>query len=235
MGGHVVRIVKASPDLSLVGAVDQSRHESIGQDAGEYHGFRSAGVTVQHTLSGRDPGGVIIDFSLAGGTAAAALWAQKNNWNLVSGTTAQSPEDFEALTLAERSVAVLTAPNFSLGIQLVQQFAEIASRILPEDFEVTIVESHHRAKRDRPSGTAKSLEKTVMNTSPCARPIDVSSLRAGSIIGEHELRFISPYEDILISHKALSRSLFAQGAVRCVRWIHQRVPGRYAMKDVLGL
>ncbi|MBN1357063.1 4-hydroxy-tetrahydrodipicolinate reductase [bacterium] len=233
MGKHVISAVQAQPDMKLAGAVESADHPAIGRDAGEFHGLKPAGVLIGRYPETGESDGVVIDFSLPGGPEAAASWAQTNRWNFISGTTALSGSDQEAIRKAAGHVAVLTSSNFSLGIQLLLMFAFQAAKILPEEFDVTVIESHHKAKRDRPSGTAKSILQAVALNSPSARWTDVAALRAGNIIGEHELRLVSDYETISVSHHALTRDVFARGAVKCARWIHGRPCGLYEMKDMI--
>lgn len=235
MGKHTIQIIAESNDMAIDSAVELPNHPAIGQDIGLYHdigALQTMTTTEPKTSKNR---GVVLDFSLSGGPEQAAAWCADHKWNLVTGTTALSETDKKALQSASKKVAILTAPNFSLGIQLTLAFAAEASGLLPDDFEVTINETHHKRKKDRPSGTAKAIQETVKKYSNSNRQIDVSSLRIDDITGEHELRFVSAYEDITISHRALSRKLFATGAIKCVRWLANQPSGLYSMKDMLGL
>jgi len=233
MGRQALQVITREPDLALTGAVEMDGHQAIGQDIGEYHGLGRMNIITTTDLDISGKTGVVLDFSLTGGPGQASDWCALNGWNLVTGTTALSKNDHQSLQAAAQKIAIMAAPNFSLGIQLVLASAAKASSLLPDDFEVTIHETHHSRKKDKPSGTAKAIKQAVNNHSKHTRKIDISSLRINDIIGEHELRFISPYEDITITHRALSRRLFIMGAIKCIRWITDRPPGLYSMKDAL--
>ncbi len=179
--------------------------------------------------------GVVLDLSLPGGTAEAIHWAEEHGWALVSGTTGLSPDEIDEIESASKSIPVLHAPNFSIGIQLLFDLVSRSARALPEEFHVSITEWHHHAKVDRPSGTAREFEHLITKNSPVARTMDSAALRISNITGEHCIRFRSNTEEIVFSHVALDRDVFAVGALQAVRWIFKQGPGSYAMTDVLDL
>jgi 4-hydroxy-tetrahydrodipicolinate reductase len=235
MGARAFDAISASPDLLVAGAVERDGHPALGEDLGTYHRSDPIGILIQtHPGSCREPG-VVLDFSLPGGVTAAAFWAAEHDWNIVSGTTGHNTADKAALAQAGSLTAVLTAPNFSIGILLLLNLVEKASKVLPDNFDVSICETHHSAKRDRPSGTAKAFQDAITGSSPRSRNIDVASLRIGKIVGEHVVRFVSPCENIEFIHHAQTRDVFVEGALQAVRWIRGKPAGMYSMKDVLGL
>ena len=196
---------------------------------------------------------VVIDVTAPAATTAVARLCSENQKPLIVGTTGHNPEQIEALHLASRNTAVLLAPNFSLGVNLLFWMAETAAAKLGKDFDVEIVELHHRLKKDAPSGTAKRLAEAVADARQLSyqkharhgreglvgeRPADeigIHAVRGGDIIGEHTVLFAGLGERVELTHKASSRETFARGAIQAARWIVGRTPGFYEMRDVLGL
>jgi 4-hydroxy-tetrahydrodipicolinate reductase len=251
MGRQVVAQVLASPDLRLAAAVTRPGSASIGQDAGTVAGERPAGVPIAALgplcFDGAD---VVVDFSLP--EALAAALPHLGALPLVSGTTGLPAELNEQLTTQARRAPVLHAANFSTGVTLLLHLAAQAARALP-DYDVEIVETHHRLKQDAPSGTALALGQAVAkgrgvdlaavsvhgrSGRPGVRPageIGFHALRGGDVVGEHTVWLLGGGERISLGHSASSRSTFAAGAVRAARWLQSRPAGRYTMADVLGL
>jgi 4-hydroxy-tetrahydrodipicolinate reductase len=196
---------------------------------------------------------VVIDVTAPAGTIAVARLCAENRKPLIVGTTGHSQEDIETIRLVSQSCPVLLAPNFSLGVNLLFWMAETAAAKLGKDFDVEIVELHHRLKKDAPSGTAKRLAELIAAARQLSydkntrhgreglvgqRPTDeigVHAVRGGDIIGEHTVFFAGLGERIELTHKASSRETFARGAVQAARWIAGQNPGLYEMRDVLGL
>ncbi|MBN1880422.1 4-hydroxy-tetrahydrodipicolinate reductase [bacterium] len=236
MGKRLIRLVLQASDLRLIGAIEAEGHPGIFQDAGYYHGLPEVGVNLTMSCSPEPSSeqGMVLDFSLPGGLETAAAWAQKYGWALASGTTALNDRDRLSLTVAAETVPVMYAPNFSIGTQLLLHFVAKAAVSLPESFDATIHETHHRAKMDRPSGTALAFEQRLKN-SQTDRQIEISSHRAAQVFGEHVIRFISPMEDITLAHRALDRDVFAAGAISAGRWLLNKQPGLYAFTDMLEL
>lgn len=236
MGKRLINLVSQEKDMELVGAVENEGHQGIFQDAGFYHGLPETGVLLSMTCEPKpEPAkGIVLDFSLSGGLAKAAEWAQKYGWVLVSGTTSLNDRDRLALSLASEKIPAMYSPNYSLGTQLLFHLVSKAAAILPETFDATIHETHHRAKRDRPSGTALAFEQRLKN-SGVARHFETTSHRAGLIFGEHSIRFVSPMEEIVLSHRALDRDVFAAGAIMAGKWLLKKPPGLYAFTDMLEL
>jgi 4-hydroxy-tetrahydrodipicolinate reductase len=196
---------------------------------------------------------VVIDVSAPAATIAVARLCSENQKPLVVGTTGHTQEQSDALRLVSERCPVLLAPNFSLGVNLLFWMAETVAATLGKDFDVEIVELHHRLKKDAPSGTAKKLAELIaiarqltyeQNTRHGReglvgeRPADeigVHAVRGGDIIGEHTVLFAGLGERLELTHKASSRETFARGAIQAARWIVGRSPGLYEMRDVLGL
>jgi 4-hydroxy-tetrahydrodipicolinate reductase len=196
---------------------------------------------------------VVIDVSAPTATTAVARLCSENQKPLVVGTTGHAQEQIDALRLVSQRCPVLLAPNFSLGVNLLFWMAETVAATLGEDFDVEIVELHHRLKKDAPSGTAKKLAELIAVARQLSyekntrhgreglvgeRPVDeigVHAVRGGDIIGEHTVLFAGLGERLELTHKASSRETFARGAIQAARWIVGRSPGFYEMRDVLGL
>lgn len=196
---------------------------------------------------------VVIDFSHPSATepvSRACLGATKP---LVIGTTGHSREERALIEASAKSLAVVLSPNFSVGVNALFWLSREAARMLGEDFDLEIVETHHRLKKDAPSGTAKKLAEILCEVRKLdyatnarhgregligERPpkeIGVHSVRAGDVVGDHTVTFGGPGERLELTHKASSRDTFAGGALRAARWIVGKPPGLYSMEDVLGL
>jgi len=186
---------------------------------------------------------LLIDFTLPGGTGSAAKWCARNKVALLSGTTGLSHEDIKELEIAALDVPVLWAPNLSFGVALISSLVRQTAAALGLSAGVSINDIHHQHKLDAPSGTALALEKAVMegwtDCSPnplinAADEVTFSSVREGEVIGEHTVSFVLPDEEIEITHRALSREVFARGALKAGEWLVQQVPGYYSTRDWLG-
>ena len=195
---------------------------------------------------------VVIDFSLAGLFDDVAAYCQKFKIPLVSGTTGLSEKQNEMMSALSKEVAVLYDTNMSVGVTLLKSFVEKASSLLGVDYDVEIAETHHRFKKDAPSGTAISLGEAVsigrghnsdqMKTAPYESgktrevgTIGFSVQRGGNVVGEHSVRFLGEYEEVAFTHRAFDRSIYAKGALSAAKWISEQKPGLYGMKDCLGL
>ena len=149
---------------------------------------------------------------------------------------AQVAIDFSsAAAAAARDIPLLTAANTSIGVTVLAELLRMAAAALPREFTVSITESHHAGKRDAPSGTALALAQALRAQRPAAGAIDIESIRAGDIVGEHAVRFVSAGEELTLAHKASDRGLFAQGALAAALWLSAQPPGRYGMRDVLAI
>lgn len=250
MGMAVTRLSQGSADVRIVGAAAAANDPLQGRDVGEIAGIGSIGVAVTadaaSALLGAD---VVIDFSVASAVKPLLSLCARNHIAIVSGTTNLDAEARKALDRAAESVPVLWAPNMSLGVQVLSDLVEQAVRRLGPDFDVEIVEIHHRKKIDAPSGTAKRLAEAARAARPSmvelhsragdvgARTDDeigVFGVRGGDVIGDHTVYLFGPGERIELTHRASSRDVFAHGALRAARFLAGKKPGRYTIKDVLG-
>ena len=245
MGGHVLRAVEADPETTVVSALEARGHPRLGEAVTP---DVRIGADAFAALANAD---VAIDFTLPEGTLRLLAAAVERKVPLVIGTTGFSPEERARLEDAARTIPIVWAANFSLGINVMLDLvAELAARL--REYHAEIVELHHAAKVDAPSGTALRLAERIAEargldprsalvtaregtTGP--RPPDaigVQSLRAGDAVGEHTVLFAGPGERLEVTHRALSRDNFAAGAVRAARWIVGRPPGLYSMRNVLS-
>jgi len=254
MGRALITAVTAMSGVTLVGAVDREGAAVIGQDAGTLAGIEPLGVTVVD-----DPLPVfaeaegVLDFTTPEATLFFSELAAQARIVHVIGTTGISAEDEERIAAAGRHCVTVKSGNMSLGVNLVQQLVREAARALDEDFDIEVVEMHHKHKVDAPSGTALMLGRAaaegrgidldsrsvrVRDGQTGPRPVGAigfATLRGGSVVGEHSVVLAGEGERIVISHIAQDRSIFARGAVKAALWARGRKPGFYAMADVLGL
>ncbi len=181
-----------------------------------------------------EDGGVVIDFSAADATTAVCEACAKYRKPLVLGTTGQNATQKEAVTAAAGVVPVVFAANFSTGVNVLFALTRRAGESLGKDFDLDVIEMHHRTKKDAPSGTAKRLLE-ILREVRTDREINAQSIRAGDIVGEHAVIFSGPGERLELIHRAGSRETFAHGALHAARWVIKQPPGLYDMQDVLGL
>jgi 4-hydroxy-tetrahydrodipicolinate reductase len=240
----------ASEGATIVGAVASPRSPSLGRDVGELAGVGTVGVEITadtaSSLLGAD---VVIDFSTAAVLPRLLQLAIRARVAVVSGTTRLDATCERLLDEAARTVPVLWAPNTSVGVQVLAELVTLAAQKLGLGFDVEIVETHHKAKVDAPSGTAERLRRAVEEARRGMRPvygregdagprqadeIGVHAVRGGDVIGDHTVHFLGAGERIELTHRATNRDLFARGALRAARFVSGNQPGRYAMVDVLG-
>jgi len=254
MGRSIVALLAREPGMSLAGAVAAEGDPSLGQDAGLFAGVESAGVLVSaDSAMALARANVAIDFTLPDASLAHARACRDSGVPIVIGTTGHDAAGVDELRGVGTSIAVVHAPNMSLGVNLMFKLAELAAQVLDESYDAEIFEAHHRNKVDAPSGTALrlgvavaqgrdlSLERAgVFGRTGVTGPrepgtIGFSVMRGGDIVGEHRLVFAGPGEQVELRHLAQDRSGFARGALRAARWVASRPPGLYSMLDVLGL
>ena len=247
MGRALIDAAAGRTDVKITAAIDRQGADGLGAQV-------SDGVLASADLaSGLAAADVYIDFTTSAGTRAAADAALTLARPAVIGTTGLSPDDEAAVARLAAVAPIVVAANFSLGVNLLLGLVQQAARALGPDWDAEIVETHHRAKRDAPSGTALMIARAIAaghgsnydqvkrhtrDGDVGARPrgeIGVASVRGGDVIGEHTATFFGPAERIEISHRASSRANFAAGALRAAAWVVGKPPGRYDMLDVLGL
>jgi 4-hydroxy-tetrahydrodipicolinate reductase len=248
MGQAVTRIA-ASEGVSIVGAIASSGSAGLGRDAGEIAGAGAVGTLVTADAgSGLLGADVVIDFSQPAALPHLLKLAMHKKIAVVSGTTRLDATGERLLDEAAKIVPVLWAANTSLGVQVLAELVALAVQKLGLGFDVEIVETHHRAKIDAPSGTAERLRLAVEeargelrrvagregNVGPRkADEIGVLALRGGDVIGDHTIHLLGPGERLELTHRATNRDLFARGALRAARFLHGKPPGRYTMADLL--
>ena len=254
MGHMLIEAALKAPDVDLTAALDQAGSGTIGRDAGELVGLPSCGVKVaadvDAALARAD---CLIDFTRPEGTIAHLAACAARGVSMVIGTTGLSPEQKHAVREASERVAVVFAPNMSVGVNLVFKLLDVAARVLGDGYDVEIIEAHHRHKVDAPSGTALRMgevvaaalgrdlaqcaiygrEGTIGERSPAT--IGFATVRGGDIVGDHTAMFAGTGERVEIVHKAASRMTYALGALRAARFLTGRRSGLFDMQDVLGL
>ncbi|MFW2588842.1 4-hydroxy-tetrahydrodipicolinate reductase [Sagittula sp. SSi028] len=254
MGQMLVREITASQDLELVGALERSGHDWVGQDVGTAMGGTALGVTVEDDAAAVFArADAVIDFTAPVATVAFSALAAEAGIAHVIGTTGLTDEDIAAIDKAADRSVIVRAGNMSLGVNLLTRLVKQVSQALDADWDIEIIEGHHHHKVDAPSGTALMLGEAAAEGRGVALS-DVSdrgrdgitgarrrgdigfhAIRGGDIIGEHEVMFATPGERIVLKHMASDRALFARGALKAALWTQGKAPGHYDMLDVLGL
>lgn len=254
MGQALVRAVVAQSGCVLTGGVEPQGSSAIGDDLGQLAGLGPLGVTVtDDALELIARSDAILDFTSPAATVEfAALAANARNVHVI-GTTGLSDSDEAAIAAAGRHATIVKAGNMSLGVNLLTALTRRVAEALDEEFDIEVVEMHHRHKVDAPSGTALMLgsaaaagravnlkDRTVPERAGhtgSRRPGDIgfASLRGGDVVGDHTVVFAGPGERVELTHRASDRSIFARGAVKAAMWGKGKGPGVFAMTDVLGL
>ncbi len=253
MGSNILKLVDDDSELELIGAVERADCPFIGEDASRFGGTR--GVKITGSLAEiADKDTVIIDFTHIDATRENIKIASEKSSPMVIGTTGWSMEEVKNIEeLAKKSFPCLLSPNMSLGVNVLFKLVYEAAKLLTDEYNVEIIEIHHRMKKDAPSGTAVKLGQVVAeafdwNYDEVAvyerkgiigerkkKEIGIQTLRAGDVVGEHTVIFGGMGERIELTHKAHSRENFARGAIRAAKWIYNKPNGFYNMKDVLGI
>lgn len=254
MGRALIQTIGETDGLTLSGALEHSGSELIGQDAGLLAGIGASGVEISaDKLALMAAADGVLDFTIPEASTDLAALAAQGRIVHVIGTTGFSSEQETAIEAAARHAVIIKSGNMSLGVNLLARLVELAAGALGDDFDIEILEMHHRHKVDAPSGTAYLLgnsaaagrkinleEKSVRardgHTGP-RNPGDIgfATLRGGSVVGDHSVIFAGPHERIELTHRAEDRSVFARGAVTALLWGKDQKPGIYTMTDVLGL
>jgi 4-hydroxy-tetrahydrodipicolinate reductase len=254
MGRTLVKTIDETPGVTLVGALERAGSAALGQDAGVLAGLPALGVAVtDDPLPLLPHADGVVDFSAPAATVELAALAAQARIAHVIGTTGLSEVDLGKLSAAARHAPIVRSGNMSLGVNLLAGLVRLAAEALGEEFDIEIVETHHRNKVDAPSGTALMLGEAaaagrgieLKENSERGRDgltgarrkgaIGFASLRGGGVIGDHSVIFAGDGERITLSHQAEDRALFARGALRAALWARCQKPGLYAMSDVLGL
>ena len=258
MGTRILNALRADDACAVVGATDRPESPRVGLDAGLLSGAGPLEVAIHGSLEAaldkaQPPAQVVIDFTTPAASVHHAGVCAERGAALVVGTTGFSAQAKAELAGFSQRIPVLMAPNMSVGVNLLFKLVSQAARALGRGYEVEIVEWHHRAKADAPSGTALRLAEVAADALALdastsvvyerhgqigARregTIGVQAVRGGDIVGEHTVYFLADGERLELTHKAGSRELFARGAVRAAKWLAGKPAGLYDMQDVLGL
>jgi 4-hydroxy-tetrahydrodipicolinate reductase len=251
MGQAIIRAAADATDIVIAGAVEAQDCAHLGGDAGELAGVRPLEVAVTSDLAAAlATADVVIDFSNPNATEAHLGACRKARKPLLLGTTGHGPALAHVFERAAREIALLVSPNTSLGATVLLELARAAAAALPRSFDVEIIESHHRMKKDAPSGTALALGAAVAqgrggqlsdiavwdrrgSTARRAGDIGFAVVRGGDLVGEHTVLFAGDGEELTLTHRAHDRAIFAKGALRAAAWLTVQPPGRYAMGDIL--
>jgi 4-hydroxy-tetrahydrodipicolinate reductase len=251
MGKYIINLAVQSGQFDIVGAVERADHPDIGKDAGSIAGIESIGIELSGALDvGAD---VVIDFSspeVADGTIDYCI---ENNVALVMGTTGLSDSQHKKIVDAYAKIPVVYGTNMSVGMNVLFNLVGKAAAMLGEDYDIEIVEQHHRFKKDAPSGSALTLAENICKATSRDFPaslvngrsggdevrqkgtIGMHAVRAGDITGIHSVMFGTLGEKVTLSHTAHSRNTFASGALRAAEWLVGKKSGKYSMADVLGI
>ena len=254
MGTAVVRAIQQSAGTSLVAAIDKAGSPRLGKDAGEISAAGNLGITVSDKIEPYlKPGTVIIDFTRPEASLTYIRAAAKKAVPIVVGTTGFDPRQTAQIKRLSRRTPALLSANTSLGVNVLVSLLGTAAKLLGDDYDVEIVEAHHRFKKDAPSGTALALGRAIAGAlnrdldkvsihgrkgivgERSEKEVALLSVRAGDIVGEHTVIFGGIGERLEFVHRAHSRDTFAHGAIRAARWLARQNAGLYGMQDVLRL
>jgi 4-hydroxy-tetrahydrodipicolinate reductase len=254
MGKRIIHMIALNADITLSGAFEISGHQTVGVDAGQAAGVGDLGVAIKGTLEeAASDGDVLIDFTTPEATMENIKSAASRGMAAVVGTTGLKPDMLEEIKAISKKIGCVFAPNMSVGVNVMFKIAGEMAKILGGDYDMEILEVHHRFKKDAPSGTAVRLaqiladatkrdlekvgvyERRGMIGERTDEEIGIQTWRAGDITGEHTVMFGGIGERLELTHRAHNRDNFARGAVRAAQWVVDQSAGLYDMQDVLGL
>lgn len=254
MGRELVRAIASNESCTLLGGIEPTGSPYYGKDLGELSGIGSLGITVtDNALNLIAHSDAIIDFTSPRATVEFSRYTANARITHVIGTTGLDKDAEAALLAAARHATIIKSSNMSLGVNLVAALTQKIAQVLNPDYDIEIVEMHHRNKVDAPSGTAlmlgsaaaagrginlseSSIRSRDGNTGPRRRgDIGFATLRGGSVVGDHAVIFAGEGEEITIRHHASDRGIFARGAVTAAIWGQEKGPGLFSMSDVLGI
>lgn len=253
MGANIIRLIQETKGIKLVGAAEYPEHKLVGRDAGEVAGIGPIHVPIAAGLEkAMNNCDVVIDFTSANASLAHIDLVAAEGRSIVVGSTGFLPQQ-KAMIAKRKDAKIFLAPNMSVGMNVLYKLVAEATKALGDDYDVEIIEVHHRFKKDAPSGSAVRLAEAVANARDrdashdmvhgreglvgerTRREIGMHAVRAGDVIGDHTVIFGGHGERIELTHKASSRETFAHGAVRAAIWIPKQEPGVYDVMDMLGL
>ncbi len=250
MGSRLVALATKDPALKLLAAIARPDSPNLARDAGEVAGIGAIGIPLSFDL--RPTPQVLIDFTSPVGMRHWLKTCRDRGIGMVIGTTGLQPTDHDAIDMAAADIAIVQAPNMSLGVNLLFKIAGEVARRLGDEYDIEIVEGHHRFKKDAPSGTASGIADAILKATGktkeslihgrhgddvVRKPGDIGmhSLRIGDEIGRHTAYFAALGERLELTHVATNRDTFVHGALRAAKWLAGQKPGRYTVADVLGL
>jgi 4-hydroxy-tetrahydrodipicolinate reductase len=250
MGKRLIALARESDKFDVVAAIERAGHESLNRDAGELAGVGSIDVPVSMELFGSPQ--VLIDFTTPDSMRHWLDVCRQRQISMLIGTTGLRDDDHAAIDSASREIAVLQATNMSLGVAVLNKLVAQAAKILGDDYDIEVLEAHHRFKRDAPSGTAMSLAEAILHATGKSKDdlvfdrngddvprrrgeIGMHALRIGDEVGKHTVFFAALGERLELAHSATNRDTFVLGALRAAEWLAQQKPGRYKIADVLGV
>ncbi len=253
MGRMLIEAIRASDDCTLAGALDIAASPGIGSDASAFLGLASGVPITADIAAGLRPAQVLIDFTRPEGTLAHLAVCRELGVKAVIGTTGFTNAQKAEVAAMARDIAIVMAPNMSVGVNVTLKLLEMAAKALATGYDIEIIEAHHRHKVDAPSGTALKMGEVIAGAlgrdlKDCAvyaregvtgerdpSSIGFASIRGGDIVGDHTVLFAGTGERIEITHKSASRSTYAQGSLRAVRFLAEHKTGLFDMFDVLNL
>ena len=254
MGRRIGYMVNEHLELQVAGGFERPENPDVGRDMGELGGYGANGVKVANALEAViDEGDVIIDFTFHEATMKIARQAAQKNRAMVIGTTGLSQENLQELASLCKNFPCVQAPNMAVGVNVLFKLAAKVASILGNDYDMEIVEAHHRMKKDAPSGTAMKLGEMMAQAvgrnldedgvfsrhgiigERTDKEIGLQTIRGGDIVGEHTVYFAGAGERLELTHRAHSRDNFARGAALAAAWVVKQPNGLYNMFDVLGL
>jgi 4-hydroxy-tetrahydrodipicolinate reductase len=250
MGQRLLALAKASERFRIVAAIERPDHPMLSRDAGEIAGIGAIGLPIAPELLSQPE--VLVDFTAPASMRHWLKICRDRHIAMLVGTTTLADSDHAAIDQAAAQIPILQAPNMSLGVNVLFRIAADVARMLGEDYDIEIVEAHHRFKKDAPSGTALGLADAILRATNRSRDalvydrhgedavrrkgeIGMHALRVGDEVGRHTAHFAALGERLELTHIATSRDTFVHGALRAAAWLAGRAPGRYSMMDVLGL
>ncbi len=253
MGKMLIETILNDPNAELTGALEHASCPQLGSDAGAFLGRETKVQITSDVTKGLAGAEFLIDFTRPEGTLLHAAVAQKAGVKMIIGTTGFTPEQLNQLQGAAKTIAIVFAPNMSVGVNATLKILQVAAQLLNQGYDIEIIEAHHRHKVDAPSGTALKMgeviasaqNKVLADVAVYAREghtgarkpgsIGFATIRGGDIVGDHTVIFAGEGERIEISHKSSSRQSYAQGALRAATFLQHQAKGWFDMQDVLGL
>lgn len=254
MGSRIIALSKDYPDIKIVGAIEAKNNPKLGLDTGVVAGIGELGVNIiddlEKIISDTE---IVVNFTNPEATLEHLKIVKKYKKSIVIGTTGFNNEQLSIIQKTSKSIPIILSPNMSIGVNLLFRILKDIAKVLGDDYDIEIIEAHHRMKKDAPSGTAIKMAKVIAEAldrnfdevavysrkgiigERTKKEIGIQTVRAGDIVGEHTVIFGGLGERIEIIHKASSRDTFARGALKAVMWLYGKPVGLYDMGDVLGI